>query len=405
MFEEQVLPAAARRGRAGAVLRTRVLQIAVHVRERRRAGGGARLQDVHATRAPPSWARPARSSCTSPPRARRRRGGASASRRWPRAIRERSGRPRLQRGRPRAAGGGGRAAARARAARWPWPSRARAACWRRASPRCPGASALPRARLRHLQQPRRRSELLGVRSARCSSRDGRRVRGGGARPWPRGRARAARADIGVGITGIAGPGRRHAGEAGGPRLHRARRRRRRRACAAPTSRATASACATRPRQAALEMLRRGLLGLAAAVSGRRRRQADPRVRGARARASDLRARLGATIDDAAAPACPGVRWVRPDGHPPHPALPGLGAPRTALDGARAAAGRAAAALSRGRGRASRAWACFPSAARPRVLWVGVELPPEPCSRCRRPARRAARGGGLRAGDARRSART
>ena len=63
MFEEQVLPDI--RARAGGARAAHAHPAhRVHVRERRRAGGGADLQDASRTRAPRSSAARARSSCT-----------------------------------------------------------------------------------------------------------------------------------------------------------------------------------------------------------------------------------------------------------------------------------------------------------------------------------------------------
>ena len=71
------------------------------------------------------------------------------------------------------------------------------------------------------------------RAGRAAGEHGAVSAGGGRGAWPTARARRFGADVGVGITGIAGPGRRHAGEAGGhraPLRGRPEGRRRGRSC-------------------------------------------------------------------------------------------------------------------------------------------------------------------------------
>ena len=73
-------------------------------------------------------------------------------------------------------------------------------------------------------------------------------------------ARTRRRGRGVGVTGIAGPGRRHGGKAGGNRRRRGGRRIGRRARASSGSSASASMVKFQASQAALDMVRRMLQG-------------------------------------------------------------------------------------------------------------------------------------------------
>ena len=88
------------------------------------------------------------------------------------------------------------------------PSRARAGCWPARLTELAGLVGLRARRAGRLLQRGqggaggRRPGADRARTARCRSRSPRR--------WPTGRARALGADVGVGITGIAGPGRRDA---------------------------------------------------------------------------------------------------------------------------------------------------------------------------------------------------
>ena len=139
----------------------------------------------------------------------------------------------------------------------------RAACSPRASPRCRGR-AVPRPRARHLRE-RAKVEQLGVDPA-LLERHGR-----GSEEVAAAMAAAARAR-GRGRTSAwpspASPGPAAAREEKpvGPRLHRPGRRRGRPRAALLLPRRARRACGARPTQAALEMMRRGLLGLARAVS-------------------------------------------------------------------------------------------------------------------------------------------
>ena len=107
-----------------------------------------------------------------------------------------------------------------------------------------------------------KTEMLGVDAA-LDRRARRRQRSRWRAPWRGARCARARVELGVAVTGIAGPGRRHAGQAGGHGVAGAGRGRgaaggRRSAPSACSSTATAPRCASRPCVQALQRLRAAL---------------------------------------------------------------------------------------------------------------------------------------------------
>ena len=361
MFEEQVLPRLRERAGATRVLRTPRPADRVDGRERRRpdrwrpstrrfdepaaprSSGAAGQVELHLDRA----------TATAPRRPRR------ASRSWPRGC-----------ARLCPAASSARTAASCR--RWwsaccasagspsPSPSPAPAGCSRRAAHRRARGERVPRARLRDLLRTARRSRSWASiprsssGTARCRRRS-RAAHGGG---------RAA---------GRAGRRRR-----GHHRDRRARTgappRSRWASCSSPWTARRARACAARifpgdrervryqATQVALEMLRRGLLGLAAAVSAAGRRAG---VRRARARRAACARPIGEPAGRASGPRLGGIRLVRPEGI--HLTLRFLGDTSPAqVETLRPAARRGRRALPAGRGARRAASASFPERGQPRA---------------------------------------
>ena len=175
----------------------------VHVRERRGAGGGARLQDVHQ----PAHHDPGR------PRA----GRAAPDRPGPVEQAEAEERVEALAAGLREALPGriysedGRELHEVVAALlrersldgWPWPSRARAGCSSRAPHRGAGLQRLPRPRASSPTATASKVELLGVDAALIEAHGA--VSEQTARAMAAGARRSARPDVAVAITGIAGP--------------------------------------------------------------------------------------------------------------------------------------------------------------------------------------------------------
>ena len=238
----------------------------------------------------------------------------------------------------------------------------------------PGASAvLERGFVTYAN--RAKVEELGVDAALLASHGA--VSAEVAAAMAAGARRAARADVGVGVTGIAGPDggtpEKPVGlvfiatdGAAGTRVRRA---------VFPGARERVRHQAT---QVALEMIRRGLLGLAAAVTDETR----PRLRRARARRSGLREAVG-DLQARLRPRLGSVRLVRPEGA--HLTLRFLGQTSPAqVDALRGPLAGAAARVPAVRG-ARRRTRHLPGAREPARSLARASSCPTPCSRCRRPA--------------------